>query len=532
MVNENIPEAPSVKTELKEEKLKFSINLQQNITPLPEIREKTNVDLRYPLILPYAYVHIYWDDIQGELIYNVEEPNLDDREKEILELIKNGIEELINLSFISVKEKESLIEYLEKNVGILLKEFGIKLEKNSYLKIMYYIYRDFIGMNKIEPLMNDYYIEDIECNGVKSPLYIVHRRFGNIKTNIIYEEFDELSNFVEKLAQKCGKYISYATPLLDGSLPDGTRVNATFTEDVTSKGPTFSLRKFTKEPWSPIKLMQMGTVSAEMLAYLWLLIENGSNLLVVGSTGSGKTTFLNVLASFISPQARIISIEDTREIHLVHENWLPSVARAGIGVVGAGGEKTGEITLFDLLRESFRQRPDYVIVGEIRGKEAYVLFQGMASGHSSLGTMHADDVATIIRRLETPPINLSPSLVETLDAVCLMTFAKVKDKETRKLRAIEEIISVDENGKAKINIPFSWDPRTNKFLFKKESNVLNEIVIKKGISREKLDEEFNLRSKLLLKLYQENIFDFNEVQKIIHAYYKTPERVLKRFNLR
>ncbi len=517
------------KEEAKKDEQLFKVDFNAKKPELPEVKDETKLDLRYGLILPYAYAHLYWDEVHGEIIYSIEEPNLDVREKEILNTLEQGVQELIDISFINVDDKEVLIEYLEKNVRVLLKELGIGINRNSYLKLMYYIYRDFIGLNKIESLMNDFYIEDIECNGIKTPVYIVHRKFGSIKTNIVYDDFDEITGFVEKLAQKCGKYISYANPIMDGRLADsGARVNATYTEDVTSRGPTFSIRMFTREAWSPVKLMSIGTVSAEMLAYLWIIVEHGTNILIVGGTGSGKTTIVNCIASFIRPEARIVSIEDTKELRLIHENWLPSVARAGTGV---GGENTGEITLFDLLRASFRQRPDYVIVGEIRGQEANVLFQGMASGHAGISTMHADDVKTVIKRLETAPINLSPSLVEILDVVCIVTHAKIKGKDARKLRAVQEIIRVDEKGDAEINVPFQWDARRDIFQFKKDSFVFKKIVSKKGVSIEELQKEFELRRNLLNALYKKNVVEFEEVQKVINEYYKNKDAVLKRFLL-
>ena len=217
-----------------------------------------------------------------------------------------------------------------------------------------------------------------------------------MRTTVKYKSVSELSNFVEKLAQRTGKYISYASPLLDGSLPDGSRINATYTKDVSSKGPTFTIRKFTKTPWTPVQLINLGTLCPEMLAFFWILLDYKANVLISGGTASGKTSLLNAIAFFIPPEARVVSIEDTKELNLPRENWLPSISRSSIGL-----EKVGEVDLFSLLKSSFRQNPDYVIVGEVRGKEAFVLFQGMASGHSSISTMHADSVNTLIKTRNT-----------------------------------------------------------------------------------------------------------------------------------
>ncbi len=512
--------------------LKFEVKRAQP-PPVPKFPDKTKVNFRYPLILPYAYAHIYWDEPNTELIYKIEEPELNDEEKEIFNVLEKGIKELINISFISVKDEKTLIEYIEKNVRILLDELSITIEKKTYLKIMYYLYRNFIGLNKIESLMADPNIEDIECNGVNSPIYLVHRSLKNIKTNIIYTTMEELQNFVEKLAQKSGKYISYSQPLLDGTLPDKSRVNATFTQDISSKGPTFSIRKFTKIPYNPIKLMELGTVSPEFLAYIWLLIEHGMNMLIVGGTGSGKTSMLNSISFFIPPQARIVSIEDTKEIQLIHENWLPSITRAGVGISNAEGKKTGEVTLFDLLKESFRQRPDYVIVGEIRGKEAFVLFQGMSSGHSCASTMHANDVATVITRLETPPINLSASLVESLDAVIMIGHATINGIDVRKVKTVEEIIKIGQGIKdTQLNTPFKWDPKTNRLIFTKKSQVFNKIIQRSSLTPQQLQLEFLRRANLLFRMYQKRIIEFEQVQKIINEYYKSPSKILKQFSLK
>ncbi|MEM4397301.1 MAG: type II/IV secretion system ATPase subunit [Candidatus Woesearchaeota archaeon] len=509
----------------------FKIEKNLKIIDLPNIKERVTINVRYPLISPYCYAHIYWDQKQEELIYAVEEPELSDSEKEILKLILIALEETINISFNSLEKANQIIKYLEKNVKAILIELGVKISKESFLKIMYYIFRNSVGLDKIEPLLNDYYIEDIECNGLNFPIYIVHRKYENMRTNVVFTDIQELTDFVEKLAQKCGRYVSYAKPLLDGTLPDGSRVNATYSEDITTRGPTFTIRKFTKEPWTPIHLINFGTGNARVYAYLWLLIEHKMNIMVIGETASGKTTFLNTILSFIPPDARVVSIEDTRELNLAHDNWMPTVTRAGFGN-SIDGREYGEINLFDLLKESFRQAPDYVIVGEIRGQEAFVLFQGMASGHSSFGTFHAGSVETLIRRLETPPINLSPSLIESLDAVCVMSHLKEMDKNIRRLKELVEIKTTNnEFGKIDKNIAFEWDPVSDKILQKSGFYSFEKISKKTGQSFAYLNRELELRTILLQILANRKIQDFESVSEIIKEYYLDKEKVLRKYRV-
>ncbi len=502
------------------------VNFDPKVPDLKKEEDKTKINVRYCLISPYAYVHIYWDEKLHEMVYHIEEPQLSEEEKRWKEKLIEAMKNMIDFENVIEKNTDKLLKYIDERFKMIAIEFGMNISYDSYKKIYYYLCRDFIGFNEAEPLLSDYFVEDIECNGADTPIYIVHRKFRNMKTNINFRDIEKLESFVEKLAQRCGKYISYAQPILDGSLPDGSRVNATYTKDITSRGPTFTIRKFTKTPWTPPQILSFRTLSPEMLAYLWLLVQYQMNILIAGGTGSGKTTLLNAVAFFIPPEARVVSIEDTRELNLPRENWLPSVSRAATGIEGLG-----EINLFTLLKASFRQRPDYVIVGEVRGKEASVLFQGMASGHPSISTLHADSINTVIKRLETPPINLSPTLLNVLDCVCVMTHAIVKKQETRKLKEIVEIVNVNPNGVATTNTPFKWNPADDQFYFKKNSHIFQKISQRFGINRKELELEYNRRVKLMYQLSQQKKYDFKTVQELIMQYYKQPEKVLQKFGI-
>ena len=514
------------KTKKIENYEKVDIDFSPKIPPLKSMTDKTKIDVRYCLISPFAYVHIYWDEKNNELRYDLEEPELTEEEKENRSKITYAMRNLINNEKIVKKSKEALLDYIHKRLKIIAIEMGIDLSYKSFKKIYYYMCRDFIGFNEVDPILRDYFVEDIECNGINTPVYLIHRKYRNLKTNLVYKDLENLESFVEKLAQRCGKYISYAQPILDGSLPDGSRVNATYTKDITSRGPTFTIRKFTKVPWTPPQLISFRTLSAEMMAFLWMIVEYKMSLLIAGGTSSGKTTLLNAIAFFIPPEARVVSIEDTRELNLPRENWLPSVSRNATGV----GD-LGSVDLYTLLRASFRQNPDYVIVGEVRGKEASVLFQGMASGHPSISTLHADSIETVIKRLETPPIELSPTLMNVLDSICVMTHAIVNNQDTRKLREVLEIVDVDPNGIATTNTPFKWNSQQDAFYFKSDSKIFEKIQKRFGMSLNEIYKEFNYRVKLLRKLTQEEVFGFREFQEIVMKYYKEPKEVLRRFGV-
>ncbi len=502
-----------------------SFNIGDVETPIfhdiPDDLER--LDIKYPLIPPFAFASIKWNVASNSLVYSVIEPSLEQRDREIYDEIEETLSDMLDVKLSQLKSKDDLFNYLKENVRDIIIKKGIVLRKGEITRIMYYVFRNFVGLNEIEPLIHDSFIEDIGCDGVHVPLFVLHKKFGSIKTDVYFKNIGSLSSFVVKLAERCGRYISYAEPLLDGSLPDGSRVQATYSKDVTTNGPTFSIRKFSSTPFSIVDMINYGTGSIDLFAYLWYLIEHQKNFLICGTTAAGKTSLLNSLVCFIPPQEKIVSIEDTRELHLLHENWIPSVTRQSFG---AGKEKYGEVTMFDLLKSSFRQNPDYVIVGEVRGVEASVLFQGMASGHASLSTMHAGSVDEIIQRLTTPPISLSAGLINALDVVIFVQHAGRFGINARRIRETDEVSNVDvTNLKADSIKTFSWQPSTDDFK-SQHSLLVEKLSIDYGIPTKKITDEIRNRSMILFWLYKNNIHRYDDVALYISKYYMDKDKVL------
>lgn len=485
----------------------------------------------FTLIPHYSYSQIVEEE-KGNKLYFIIEPDLTEKDKYLLEIVEKNLIE--NLYIEDLNSRERVFEKIDK----FLKNKKIVLSPEEKQKIVYYLSRDLFGLGKIEPLMHDPFIEDIQCDGVNIPLYIVHRKQGHLPTNIIYNNVGELEDFVIKLAQLSKSYVSYSAPLLDSILPDGSRVNAVLTSSVSTKGPTFTIRRFPEKPLSPIALILSKTITPEMMAYLWTAIYYKKSILLTGATASGKTTFLNALAMFIPSGKRIVSIEDTRELNLEHENWLPQVARMGFGPPDATGQKYGEVTMMDLIKASFRQRPDYLIVGEVRGEETFVLFQGMASGHTSLATMHAKSVDDVVNRLTTPPINLYPTLLESIDIIINLSF-KSGEEIQRGVRTIAEVLQYNQNTK-KIEFVKIFEPQNHIEYSKKEaepeeillrkldelmplasrSHVLKKISAEYGISIKEIQAQVNRRKKLLEELTEQKIVEYEEFYKKIEEFAK------------
>jgi len=457
----------------------------------------------YQVLIPnYAYAFI--EEKEKTRRYIVAEPELSAEEEKILETTK---QDLINrISLIDLKEESQLIKGVEKTLS------KTKLNSSQKAKIMYYVGRQIKGIDIIEPLMHDPLIEDIECNGTNIPIFIVHRKYGHIETNVIFKTEKELQQFVIKMAHLSRSYVSYASPLLDAILPDGSRVNATLTSNISTRGPTFTIRKFPQKPLTAIDLINSGTLTPDIVAYIWTILEFKRTALIIGPTAGGKTILLNVITSFIPAGKRVVSIEDTREINLLLDNWIPQVIRPGFGPPDTTGKKYGEVTMLDLMKESFRQRPDYLILGEVRGEEMSVMFQGMASGHCCLSTVHARNVGDLINRLITPPISLEPSLLTSLDVVIVIGFSGGSSIK-RTIKEIDEILGFNtKDNRAEYNAVYSSQDKRKQ---KKEGDLFTTdlpITYKSEILK-KVAKEYNVNINTILEVINKRIKFLEELTK-------------------
>jgi flagellar protein FlaI len=417
---------------------------------------------------------------------------------------------------------------LFKKNPIKIKRELTEEEKKTKDKIFYHIFREFLGYGKIDILMRDEGIEDISCDGHHVPLFIYHKKYDAIPTNINFKNAEELDSFVVRLSQICGKQISIYSPIVDGKLPDGSRLQTTLAKTVT-KGSTFTIRRFRENPLTPIDLLDYETLSPEMAAYFWMAIEKGASILFCGGTASGKTTALNALSLFIPPSSKIVSIEDTREVNLPHQNWIAGTTRQGFS--SSEESKTGkDIDMFDLIRAALRQRPRVIIVGEVRGREAYSLFQAMATGHTSYSTVHASTIHTLIQRLENPPISLPRALLTSLDIIVFQNAVDIEGKTLRRITSVTEVIKLDPDTNQLIFMePFRWCSKTDdRFESGGSSKILNNIKQENDWTDEQLQKELENRMKILEWMRKKNLRSYTDVGRIVSDYSKYPEELLKK----
>jgi len=480
----------------------------------------------YSIQEPYVYAAIVKDPKTQKIMYEIIEPTLQKDQEERLKEIKTFLIDELNVSLKEIETKEKAENYLKEKTKETIRKYRIKVPPEAIDKLIYYIIRDFLGYGKIDALMKDHLIEDISADGVNIPIYVWHRIYESLPTNIIFEAEAELDSFVIRMAYLAGKNISIASPILDASLPDGSRVQLTYGSEVTRRGSTFTIRRFKVDPLTISDLIAFNTLSSEMAAYLWYLIENRASVIVAGGVAAGKTTMLNCLSMFIKPEMKIVSVEDTHELNLPHENWIPSVVRLGFG---HEDKKGGSITLFDLLKAAVRQRPDYIIVGEVRGEEAYTLFQAMATGHLGMSTLHAESVEAVINRLESEPMNIPKPLIAMIDVVMVIARIEKEGEPARRATTTTEVLELDPKTKS---IPteevFSWNPREDKFVFSGHSSLLERQMKKLGVTKGEVKLELNRRKIVLEWMVHKGIRRHTDVANVIREYYANPKRVFQK----
>ena len=500
----------------------------KDVTTIPKIREKHLQEIEIiPVIEGYSYVRIVYDNISSDYFYEIIEPALKEEEEDVLEVLKEIMVDTLELIDDKVTD-EVKEQYLRDGVDSLLKDMGVSLNPMSKERVIYYIVRDFLRYGPIDVPMIEAGVEDLSCDGVGVPFYIYTRQYGSIQSNIKFETAEELDAFVVWLAQKCGKHISVAEPMLDATVPDGSRLNATLGTHVTKRGSSFTIRRFKEDPFTPLDLVRFKTMSSDMMAYIWLCIENGKSILVCGGTASGKTTTLNAVLIFIPAQKKVVSIEDTRELNLPHENWVPLLTRSGFGGKDATGKAAGEIDMFDLLMAALRQRPQYMMVGEVRGSEASVVFQAMATGKSAYTTFHAENVQAMVNRMEQPPIEIPRALLAALHLVLMQAQVKVGTEMTRRVKSLTEITGMDpDSGDLITNKVYSWNPADDTFIYSGHSYIYEDIADSKNWSQREMMREVKRRIDLLEYMKRIGIKTNREIAVIVSAYYTNPEKTME-----
>ena len=479
---------------------------------------------RYALIPPFCYVSILQNVEFSDILYNVDELVLNQDEVKIYYSIKELLEKQID----SPRMLDNLESSFTGEVTKLLKDHfvGDKTQGVMLEKVKYYLKRDILGLGIIDPLFQDPFIEDITCGGPAKPVYVYHRRYEGLRTNVVFRDAEFLDGYVMKIVHRAGKHISAAHPIVDASLPGNHRLAALYKKEVTTMGSSFTIRKFREDPITIVDLINSDTLDVDMAAYIWLLLDNKKSLMVIGSTGGGKTTILNAATGLINPSYKIFSVEDTAEINIPHENWFSLVSRASFGL-----ESQGEVSMFDLLKSGMRHRPDYMLVGEIRGEEAYVLFQALATGHGGMATMHADDSEAAIRRLMQKPMDIPAAYVQLMN--CIINIKRVKlgadasgksSKKimTRRVTEMTEIISSNS-----VRSVFTWDPHHDGYLDNvNKSYQLPKIAEDTGLDMEDVTADLNRRKSILTWMVNRGTRDYKSVSKVIGMFNQDADRLM------
>ena len=501
--------------------------------PPMELSEEKYPNIIYPT-KGNVFVHIYRLPGMEEIEYHAIEPSLNDEERKKRDMIMERLyEEAIKKKEMRTNEeiRELIRKMMDKIVVISEKKGDIEEKKGLFSKfkggkivltpierekIEYDIVKSIIGGGPLEPFMRDPYIEDVHVI-TGQHVHLVHKVFEMVKTNIFIDE-EWAPTFSQEFSEKIGSPVSEGQPIADGTLPDGSRVNIIHSKDVSLKGPTMTIRKFSETPISVTQLIKWGTMSAGIAAYLWLCLQYGRSVFVCGETASGKTTTTNAIIPFIPPEKKIYTAENTPEVHVPHPVWQQLLTRST-------GPKESHVELIDLLDAALRSRPDYIIPGEVRGIEARVVFQAMQTGHPVITTFHAGSVTKVIQRFTGHPINIPKPFMDNLDVILIQMAVDRKGKKIRRVLSVEEIEGYNKEVDAIMSRrAFEWNPVDDTHLFRANRNsyILEEKIAKNAGFEDRMQiyEEFDLRKKILERMVEEGIMDYYEVVKIVWSYYR------------
>ncbi|AWB26917.1 type II/IV secretion system ATPase subunit [Halococcoides cellulosivorans] len=467
---------------------------------------------------PYAYVTVLFDESTNTNRYHVVEPTLDEFEEFVREdLVRALRTELMYTEIDGDLDRETVFDAEAKRI---MHEQAETVSNGSLRKILYYLHRDFVGSGKIDPIMRDRDVEDISCDGADRPVFVYHNGFRDLETNLSFGD-QRLNAYVMRLAQRAGKQLSVADPLVDAALPDGSRAQLTLGGEVTTHGSNFTVRKFAEVPLTPIDLIEWGTFSLEQMAFLWLAVENHASLFFAGGTGSGKTTSLNAISLFVPPESKVVTIEDTPEITLPHENAIQSVTREPIT---AGG--SGAIGMYELLQTALRQRPEYLVVGEIRTESqvAHTFFQAIATGHTAFTTFHADSIRGLLSRLQNEPLDVPKQMIGNLDLISLQKQVQIDGKRVRRTSRLVEVVSEDVSARD----VFRRDAATDTIEQVNESALLANMADELGWPEGRIERELQRREEVLEYLLDDGVTDYDAVARTIQGFIRDPRHVLER----
>ena len=453
--------------------------------------------------------------------YNITKQNYTTKEKELLGEIRENLVDLAISTGENIQaNEEKLLNNIKSFLFYRLDDVPIEYINKLSRKIL----RDIAGYGEIDPLIQDDDLEEIMIIGINKPVFVYHRSYGMMKTNITFTNEQDLLDLIDTIARQINRRIDQESPILDGRLTDGSRINATI-PPISADGPSLTIRKFRKDPFTIVDLINSKTISVELAAFFWLCFDGlgvkSANAIISGGTSSGKTTTLNALSAFINPSERIITIEDTLELQIPHEHVIRMETRV------ANVENKGELTMNDLVKNSLRQRPDRIIVGEVRAGEAITLFTALNTGHSGFGTLHSNDARETITRLTNEPMSVPEIMIQAIDFIIMQNrIYTPSGKSFRRISEVAEVVGIEE-GVVQLNKIFQWTPETDTIdNVSITSKTLSQIANLSGKSMNELYHEIEKREMVLSHMVRNNIRSVSEVNNILERYYKNPEEIL------